>query len=123
MTEPPPPDTARPPDRDAASRAASPRAGGGRPAGPAPHLIIPASAREPVVHLLCVRPPLRRHHASAVVVFLFVAMLYGLFYATYLRAESFLADIPAIAEKIRTAPMVRNLTEKAEELNRLAPHT
>ena len=82
--------------------------------------LLLAFALEPVVHLLCVRTRLRRHHASAVVVFLFIAMLYGLFYATYLRAESFLADIPAIAEKIRTAPMVRNLTEKVEELNRLA---
>lgn len=82
--------------------------------------LLLAFALEPPVHLLCVRTRLRRHHASAVVVFLFVAMLYGLFYATYLRAERFLADIPEIAEKIRTAPMVRNLAEKAAELNRLA---
>jgi len=150
MTEPPPPDTARPADRDASSGASSPGAREDRRAWPDLNLIVAgaivlailgmlallhfaasvfitlfsalllAFALEPVVHLLCVRTPLRRHHASAVVVFLFVAMLYGLFYATYLRAESFLADIPAIAEKIRTAPMVRNLTEKAEELNRLA---
>jgi predicted PurR-regulated permease PerM len=46
-------------------------------------------------------------------------MLYGLFYATYLRAESFLAEIPAITEKIRSAPMVTSLTERAEELNRV----
>lgn len=78
-----------------------------------------AFALEPLVHLLCVRTPLRRHHASGIVVFLFVAMLYGLFYATYLRAESFLAEIPAITEKIRTAPMVTSLSEKAEEVNRI----
>jgi predicted PurR-regulated permease PerM len=78
-----------------------------------------AFALEPLVHLLCVRTRLRRHHASGIVVFLFVAMLYGLFYATYLRAESFLAEIPAIAEKIRAAPMVKNLTSRAEELNRV----
>lgn len=78
-----------------------------------------AFALEPVVHFLCVRTRLRRHHASGVVVFLFVAMLYGLFYATYLRAESFLAEIPAIAEKIRSAPMVVALTNRAEELNRV----
>jgi len=59
-------------------------------------------ALEPLVHLLCVRTPLRRHHASGIVVFLFVAMLYGLFYAAYLRAESFLGEIPAITE--RSAP-------------------
>jgi predicted PurR-regulated permease PerM len=78
-----------------------------------------AFALEPLVHLLCVRTPLRRHHASGIVVFLFVAMLYGLFYATYLRAESFLAEIPAITEKIRAAPMVTNLTKKVEEVNRI----
>lgn len=77
-----------------------------------------AFALEPLVHLLCARTPLRRHHASGIVVFLFVAMLYGLFYATYLRAESFLAEIPAITEKIRYAPMVTSLTRRAEELNR-----
>jgi predicted PurR-regulated permease PerM len=78
-----------------------------------------AFALEPLVHLLCVRTPLRRHHASGIVVFLFVAMLYGLFYATYLRAESFFAEIPAIAEKIRAAPMVASLANRAEELNRV----
>lgn len=78
-----------------------------------------AFALEPVVHFLCVRTRLRRHHASAIVVFLFVAMLYGLFYATYLRAESFLAEIPAITEKIRSAPMVVTLANRAEELNRV----
>jgi predicted PurR-regulated permease PerM len=78
-----------------------------------------AFALEPLVHLLCARTRLRRHHASGIVVFLFVAMLYGLFYATYLRAESFVAEIPAIAEKIRTAPVVKDLTSRAEELNRV----
>src|SRR3990172_5969671 len=78
-----------------------------------------AFALEPLVHLLCARTPLRRHHASGIVVFLFVAMLYGLFYATYLRAESFLAEIPAITEKIRSAPMVKSLTSRVEEVNRV----
>ncbi|HEY5191824.1 MAG TPA: AI-2E family transporter, partial [Candidatus Deferrimicrobium sp.] len=78
-----------------------------------------AFALEPLVHLLCARTPLRRHHASGIVVFLFVAMLYGLFYATYLRAESFFAEIPAIAEKIRSAPMVAAIVNRAEEVNRV----
>ena len=78
-----------------------------------------AFALDPLVHLLCVRTPLRRHHASGIVVFLFVAMLYGLFYATYLRAENFLAEIPAITEKIRSAPMVTSLSNRAQELNRV----
>jgi predicted PurR-regulated permease PerM len=81
--------------------------------------LLLAFALEPIVHFLCVRTRLRRHHSSAIVVFLFVAMLYGLFYATYLRAESFVAEIPAIAEKIRAAPMITSLTHRAEELNRV----
>src|SRR5512135_711758 len=78
-----------------------------------------AFALEPLVHLLCVRTRLRRHHASGIVVFLFVAMLYGIFYGAYLRAESFLTEIPAIADKIRSTPIVENLTKKTEELNRV----
>lgn len=78
-----------------------------------------AFALEPVVHFLCVRTRLRRHHASGIVVFLFVALLYGLFYAAYLRAESFLGEIPAITEKIRSAPMVVSIANRAEELNRV----
>ncbi|HZL98371.1 MAG TPA: AI-2E family transporter [Terriglobales bacterium] len=77
-----------------------------------------AFALEPIVHFFCVRTRLQRHHSSAVVVFLFVALLYGLFYATYLHAESFLAEIPVITEKIRSAPMVVSLKNRAEELNR-----
>jgi len=78
-----------------------------------------AFALEPLVHLLCVRTRLRRPHASGIVVFLFVAMLYGLCYATYLRAESFLTEIPAITEKIRAAPIVASLTKRTGELNRV----
>src|SRR5512141_3166868 len=78
-----------------------------------------AFALEPVVHFLCVRTRLRRHHASGIVVFLFVAMLYGLFYAAYLRAESFLEEIPEIAETIRSAPLVTSIAHRAEELNRV----
>jgi predicted PurR-regulated permease PerM len=81
--------------------------------------LLLAFALEPIVHFLCVRTRLRRHHSSAVVVFLFVAMLYGLFYATYLRAEIFLGEIPAISEKIRSAPMVKSLTSRGQELNRV----
>jgi predicted PurR-regulated permease PerM len=78
-----------------------------------------AFALEPLVQLLCARTPLRRPHASGIVVFLFVAMLYGLIYGAYQRAENFFAEIPAIAEKIRATPMVASLAGKAEELNRV----
>src|SRR3972149_977820 len=108
MTEPPPPETARPADRDAAPGASSPGAREDRRAWPDLNLIVAgaivlailgmlallhfaasvfitlfsalllAFALEPGVHLLCVRAPLRRHHASAGGGFLFVAMLHGL---------------------------------------------
>jgi predicted PurR-regulated permease PerM len=78
-----------------------------------------AFALEPLVQLLCARTPLRRPHASGIVVFLFVAMLYGLFYGAYQRAENFFAEIPVIAEKIRATPMVASLAAKAEEINRV----
>lgn len=78
-----------------------------------------AFALEPVVHFLCVRTRLRRHHASGIVVFLFVALLYGVFYVSYLRAENFLEEIPAITEKIRSAPLVESLANRAQELNRV----
>lgn len=78
-----------------------------------------AFALEPLVQLLCARTPLRRPHASGIVVFLFVAMLYGLFYGAYQRAEDFFGEIPAIAEKIRATPMVASLAGKAEEINRV----
>src|SRR5512143_1674121 len=78
-----------------------------------------AFALEPVVHFLCVRTRLRRHHASGIVVFLFVALLYGVFYVSDLRAENFLEEIPAITEKIRSAPLVESLANRAQELNRV----
>lgn len=81
--------------------------------------LLLAFALEPVVHLLCVRTRLRRHLASGIVVFLFVAAVYGVFSLAYLRAESFLKDIPEIAAKIRDTPAVARLTTRVGELNRL----
>jgi predicted PurR-regulated permease PerM len=81
--------------------------------------LLLAFALEPLVHFLCVRTRLRRQFASGVVVFLFIALLYGIFYLAYLRVESFLGDIPEIAEKIRSAPLVESLSRKAGEMSDL----
>src|SRR5512139_1777050 len=81
--------------------------------------LLLAFALEPVVHLLCVRTRLRRQHASGIVVFLFVAAIYGVFSLAYLGAESFLKDIPAIGEKVRSAPAVAKLSKRFEEVDRL----
>jgi predicted PurR-regulated permease PerM len=81
--------------------------------------LLLAFALEPVVHLLCVRTRLRRQHASGIVVFLFVAMIYGVFSLAYFGAETFLKDIPTIAAKIRSAPMVEKLSKRFEEVDRL----
>ena len=81
--------------------------------------LLLAFALEPVVHLLCVRTRLRRQHASGIVVFLFVAMIYGVFSLAYLGAETFLKDIPTIAGKIRSAPVVEELSKRFQEVDRL----
>jgi predicted PurR-regulated permease PerM len=81
--------------------------------------LLLAFALEPLVHFLCVRTRLRRQFASAIIVFLFIALLYGIFYLAYLRVDSFLADIPKIAEKIRSAPLVESLSKKAGEMSDL----
>jgi predicted PurR-regulated permease PerM len=81
--------------------------------------LLLAFALEPVVHLLCVRTRLVRHHASGIVVFLFVALLYGAFSLAYLGAEGFLREIPEITRKIRETPVVEDLTRKIAEVDRL----
>ena len=81
--------------------------------------LLLAFALEPLVHLLCVRTRLRRQHASGIVVFLFVALIYGAFSLAYLGAESFLKDVPTIAAKIRSSPTVEKLSKRFEEVDRL----
>ncbi|MEW6721427.1 MAG: AI-2E family transporter, partial [Thermodesulfobacteriota bacterium] len=74
-----------------------------------------AFALEPIVGFLCRRTGMRRQYAGGIVVFLFIALLYGLLYLAYLGVGSFLEDIPGIAERIRSAPLVQSLSEKARE--------
>ncbi len=81
--------------------------------------LLLAFALEPAVHLLCVRTRLRRQFASGIVVFLFIAVLYGIFYVAYLRVGNFLADLPEIVDQIRTAPLVESLSAEAGRLSDL----
>jgi len=81
--------------------------------------LLLAFALEPLVHLLCVRTRLRRQHASGIVVFLFIAVIYGVFSLAYLGAESFLKDVPTFAAKIRAAPAVETLSKRFAEVDRL----
>ncbi|MGE5247935.1 MAG: AI-2E family transporter [Verrucomicrobiota bacterium] len=81
--------------------------------------LLLAFALEPAVHFLCVRTRLRRQFASGIVVFLFIAVLYGIFYVAYLRVGNFLADLPEIVDRIRSAPLVESLSAKAGRLSDL----
>jgi len=81
--------------------------------------LLLAFALEPLVHILCVRTRLKRHYASGIVVFLFIAFLYGLGWFTYGMAEGFLTDLPLLMEKFRSTPIVAKIAAKAQETARL----
>jgi predicted PurR-regulated permease PerM len=81
--------------------------------------LLLAFGLEPLVHILCVRTRLRRPHASGIVVFLFIAFLYGLAWITYGMAEGFLKDLPLLVEKFRATPFVAKVAVKVQETARL----
>ena len=85
--------------------------------------LLLAFALEPLVHLLCVRTRLRRHYASGVVVFLFVAFLYSLGWIVYGMAEGFFTDIPGIVEKFRATPFVAKIAAKLQYMAQLLDDT
>src|SRR5574341_181675 len=82
--------------------------------------LLLAFALEPLVQLLCRRTKVSRQFASAVVVFLFIAALYGLLSFAYFRLADFLSDVPSLVERIRSATLVEQITTKAQELERIA---
>jgi len=84
---------------------------------------ILAFALEPLVAVLCRRARLPRQAASAVVVFLFAAALYGALYFAYLRLTSFLHDLPALVDRIRSAPLFERLAASVREFEDLAGET
>jgi predicted PurR-regulated permease PerM len=85
--------------------------------------LLLAFALEPLVHLLCVRTRLRRHHASGIVVFLFIAFLYGLGWFTYGMAEGFVRDLPLLVEKFQSAPVVGKIATKVQDAARVFEET
>lgn len=76
--------------------------------------ILIAIALEPPVKFLCRKTRAPRPVASMFVVFLAVGALYGTFYLAYGSAREFLSDIPTLADRIRTAPIVEQATRKIQ---------
>jgi len=85
--------------------------------------LLLAFALEPLVHLLCVRTRLRRHYASGIVVFLFVAFLYSMGWIVYGMAEGFLTDLPVLVEKFRETPFVAKIAAKLQYMAQLFEDT
>lgn len=82
--------------------------------------LLLAFALEPLVQFLGRRTRLSRHVSSAIIVFLFVAALYGVLTFAYFRMADFLTDFPALVERIRSAPLVDRIASRARELERIA---
>lgn len=80
--------------------------------------ILIAIALEPPVRALHLRLRLPRHVGSMIVVFLAVGSLYGILYFAYTGAQGFLTDLPALADKIRTAPIIESATERMHGFER-----
>ncbi|RJP19101.1 MAG: AI-2E family transporter [Deltaproteobacteria bacterium] len=82
-----------------------------------------AFALEPLVHVICVRTRMRRQFASGIVVFLFIAFLYGLGYFAYTTAVDFVTDLPTLLEKIQEAPLVNEIVSKTRNAARIVEDT
>jgi predicted PurR-regulated permease PerM len=78
--------------------------------------ILIALALEPLVILLCRRARLRRPYSSAIVVFLAIAVLYGILYVTYGSAQQLFSDLPTLIEQIRNAPLVQRISNEVYRL-------
>lgn len=72
--------------------------------------ILIALALEPLVLFLCKRVRLGRRSSSVIVVFLAIAVLYGILYLTYGSAQQLFSDLPTLIEQIRNAPLVQRVT-------------
>ena len=81
--------------------------------------LLVAFALEPGVLLVRRRTGLPRPWASLLVVFFAVGILYALLYFSYAGIHGLLSDLPQIAERIRTAPIVRGITERIHDANRI----
>ncbi len=78
--------------------------------------ILVALALEPLVQFLRKRARLSRHPASLIVVFLAVALLYGILYLAYASAQQLFSDLPRLVAQVREAPLVQRMTEDVGRL-------
>lgn len=78
--------------------------------------IMIALALEPVVLLLEKRARLGRRVSSAIVVFLAIAVLYGILYLAYGSAQQLFSDLPLLLDQIRNAPLVKSITSQLYSL-------
>ncbi len=78
--------------------------------------ILVALALEPLVRFLRKRARISRHPASLIVVFLAIALTYGLLYLAYASVHQLLADLPRIVAQVRDAPLVQRMTDEVRRL-------
>ncbi|MGE5188843.1 MAG: AI-2E family transporter [Gemmatimonadota bacterium] len=91
--------------------------------------LLVALALEPLVQLLLKRARLPRGPASMIVVFLAIALVYGILYLAYASAQELMSDLPRLVTQVREAPLVqrgaheaRRLTESLQEAGKtIAP--
>lgn len=78
--------------------------------------ILIALALEPLVLLLEKRVRLGRRSSSVIVVFLAIAVLYGILYLAYGSAQQLFSDLPLLVDQIRNAPLVQSVTSQLYRL-------
>jgi predicted PurR-regulated permease PerM len=78
--------------------------------------LLIALALEPFVQFFCKRTRFSRQLASIVVVFFSIAFLYGILYLAYGSAKRLFSDLPMLAEQVRKAPLVQDLTDKVNHV-------
>lgn len=74
--------------------------------------LLIAIALEPPVRFLNRKLHFPRHIGSMIVVFLAVGSLYGILYLAYSGAQGFLSDLPELADRIRSAPIIASAAEQ-----------
>jgi predicted PurR-regulated permease PerM len=74
--------------------------------------LLIAIALEPAVRFLNRKLRFPRHFGSMIVVFLAVGSLYGIIYLAYSGAQGFLSDLPELASRIRSAPIIASAAEQ-----------
>src|SRR5512145_354629 len=75
-----------------------------------------ALALEPLVQLLRKRARFSRRPASLIVVFLAVALMYGILYLAYSSAQQLLSDLPRLVAQVREAPLVQRMADEVRRL-------